>query len=245
MRIQVINPNTTESMTETIAVAARAAAAPGTVILPVTAATGPASIESHYEEAIAAIAVLDAVLAGEAEGAAAHVIACFGDPGLLAAREIARAPVIGIAEAAMHLASLVATGFSVVTTLARTCIMAEHLVVAYGMERQCRRVRATDLPVLGLADRASDPRAVIAAECRRALDEDRVGAIVLGCAGMADLAAELSAELGVPAIDGVGAAVKLAEALVGLGLVTSKRGDLAPPASKGYRGFLGHMAPGA
>jgi len=241
MRIQVINPNTTESMTETIAVAARAAAAPGTVILPVTAATGSASIESHYEEAVAAIAVLEAVRAGEVEGAAAHVIACFGDPGLLAAREIARAPVIGIAEAAMHLASLLATRFSVVTTLARTCIMAEHLVVAYGMERHCRRVRATDLPALGLA--AVDSRSVIAAECRHALAEDDAGAIVLGCAGMADLAADLSTELGVPVIDGVGAAVKLAEALVGLGLATSKRGDLAPPPIKPYRGLLAHMAP--
>ncbi len=245
MRIRVINPNTTESMTGTIAAAARAAAGPGTTILPATAATGPASIEGHYEEAVAAIAVLEAVRAGEAEGAEAHVIACFGDPGLLAAREIARAPVIGIAEAAMHLASLVATGFSVVTTLARTRIIAEHLVAAYGMERHCRRVRATDLPVLGLADPNADARGVIAAECRRALAEDGSGAIVLGCAGMADLAADLSVELGVPVIDGVGAAVKLAEALVGLGIATSKRGDLAPPGIKPYRGFLAHMAPAA
>ncbi|HUC18985.1 MAG TPA: aspartate/glutamate racemase family protein [Acetobacteraceae bacterium] len=243
MRIQLINPNTTESMTGTIAAAGRAAASPGTVILPVTAATGPVSIEGHYEEAIAAIAVLEAVRAGEEAGAAAHVIACFGDPGLLAAREIARGPVIGIAEAAMHLASLIATGFSVVTTLARTRIIAEHLVLAYGMERNCRRVRATELPVLGLADPGFDARGVIAAECRRALAEDGSGAIVLGCAGMADLAADLSAEFGVPVIDGVGAAVKLAEALVGLGLATSKRGDLAPPGVKPYRGFLAHMAP--
>lgn len=243
MRIRVINPNTTESMTGTIAAAARSVAAAGTVIVPVTAATGPVSIEGHYEEAIAAIAVLEAVRAGEAEAAAAHVIACFGDPGLLAAREIARAPVIGIAEAAMHLASLVATGFSIVTTLARTRVIAEHLVAAYGMDRHCRRVRATDLRVLGLDDPAFDSRGVIAAECRRALAEDGSGAIVLGCAGMADLATDLSAELGVPVIDGVGAAVKLAEALVGLGLATSKRGDLAPPASKPYSGLLAHMAP--
>ncbi|HWA79293.1 MAG TPA: aspartate/glutamate racemase family protein [Acetobacteraceae bacterium] len=243
MRIQLINPNTTESMTETIAAAGRAAAAPGTVIQPVTAATGPVSIEGHYEEAVAAIAVLEAVRAGEEAGVAAHVIACFGDPGLLAAREIARGPVIGIAEAAMHLASLIATGFSVVTTLTRTRIIAEHLVLAYGMERNCRRVRATDLPVLGLADPGLDARGVIAAECRRALAEDGSGAIVLGCAGMADLAADLSAEFGVPVIDGVGAAVKLAEALVALGLATSKRGDLAPPGLKPYRGFLAHMAP--
>ena len=168
------------------------------------------------------------------------MIACFGDPGLLAAREAARGPVLGIAEAAMHAASFLATGFSVVTTLGRTRIIAEHLVRSYGMEHHCRRVRATDLSVLELEDPASDARRVIVAECRRALEEDGSGAIVLGCAGMAELASDLTRELGVPVIDGVGVAVKFVEALVSIGLSTSKRGDLAFPIAKP---FLGPLAP--
>ena len=85
MRIKVINPNTTQSMTDSIGAAARAAAAPGTEIIAASPAMGPASIEGHYDEAFAAIGVLDEVRKGEAEGVDRYVIACFGDPGLLAA----------------------------------------------------------------------------------------------------------------------------------------------------------------
>jgi allantoin racemase len=235
--IRVINPNTTRSMTDKIGAAARAAAAIGTKIVSTSPEMGPASIEGHYDEAIAVPGMLAEIANGEAEGTDGYVIACFGDPGLLAAREIAAGPVLGIAEAAMHVASMVATGFSVVTTLERTCVIAEQLVISYGMQRACRRIRAADVAVLDLEDSASPARALILAECRRALAEDRSGAIVLGCAGMADLCSDLSRELGVPVIDGVAAAVKLVEALVGLGLKTSKVGDLAYPLPKagGFR----------
>jgi allantoin racemase len=241
MRIKVINPNTTASMTRQIGLAASAVAAPGTEILAVNPRKGPVSIEGHYDEAVSVIGLLEEIHAGEAEGIDGYVIACFGDPGLLAARELAKGPVLGIAEAAMHAASLIATGFSIVTTLERTRIIAEHLVLAYGMRRLCRRVRATDLAVLDLEDAGA--RRVILEECRRALAEDGSGAIVLGCAGMADLAAALAQELGAPVIDGVGAAVKFVEALVGLKLGTSKRGDLAYPLAKPYAGDLDYLAP--
>jgi allantoin racemase len=243
MRIKVINPNTTVSMTSKIGAAARAAAAVGTEIIAVNPDKGPVSIEGHYDEALSVIGLLEEVHAGEAAGVDGYVIACFGDPGLLAAREVARGPVLGIAEAAMHAASMVATGFSVVTTLERTRIITEHLVAAYGMTRFCRKVRATELAVLDLEDETADARRIIAAECRRALAEDGSGAIVLGCAGMADLTRALSQQLGAPVIDGVAVAVKFVEALVGLGLGTSKKGDLALPIAKAYRGELGYLAP--
>ena len=243
MRIKIINPNTSASMTSKIGAAARAVAASGTEIVAVNPDKGPVSIEGHYDEAVSVIGLLEEVHAGEVAGVDGSVIACFGDPGLLAAREIARGPVLGIAEAAMHAASLIATGFSVVTTLERTRIITEHLVGAYGMQRFCRKVRATDLAVLDLEDETSDARRIIAAECRRALAEDGAGAIVLGCAGMADLTRALSHELGAPVIDGVACAVKLVEALVGLGLGTSKRGDLTFPIKKPYTGDLAYLAP--
>ncbi|MGE0005150.1 MAG: aspartate/glutamate racemase family protein [Parvibaculaceae bacterium] len=241
MRIRIINPNTTESMTATIAAAARAVAAPGTEIAAVTSPAGAVSIEGHYDEAMSVLGLVDAI--NQDPDADAYVIACFGDPGLLAAREIARGPVLGIAEAAMHAASFVATGFSVVTTLERTRVIAEHLVRNYGMEHHCRKVRATDIAVLDLENPASGAGALILAECERAISEDKSGAIVLGCAGMADLVRHLEARLGVPVIDGVAAAVKFAEALVGLGLRTSKKGDLAFPLHKPYRGALAAYAP--
>ena len=113
------------------------------------------------------------------------------------------------------------------------------------MEHHCRRVRATDIPVLELEKPEPNCRKLILEECERAIVEDGSGAIVLGCAGMADLNAFLEERLGVPVIDGGTAAVKFAEALVGLGLSTSKRGDLAYPLHKPYKGALAGYAPPA
>jgi len=244
MQIRVVNPNTTARMTEQIGAAARAVAAAGTQITAVNPSFGAPSIECHADDAWAAAGVAEQVRIGEAEGAEAFVIACFGDPGLHAAREIARGPVIGIAEAAFHAATLLATGFSVVTTLTRTCVIAEHLVLQYGFERRCKGIHGTDIAVLELEDPAGDAYARIRDIAGAALQRDRSGAIVLGCAGMADLCMQLQRELGVPVIDGVSAAVKLAESLVTLGLSTSKRGDYAAPIAKPYIGIAAPFSPG-
>jgi allantoin racemase len=243
MKIGVINPNTSSAMTAKIGHAARAVAAPGTQIDATHPSFGAPSIEDHLDDVWAAAGVVEQVRLGQAGGADAHIIACFGDPGLHAAREIATGPVIGIAEAAFHTATLLATGFSVVTTLTRTCVIAEHLVLQYGFERQCRGIHGTDIAVLELEDPASNAFARILACAHEALERDRSGAIVLGCAGMADLCHALQQRLGVPVIDGVGAAVKLAEALVALGLRTSKRGDYAAPLPKTYAGLAAPYSP--
>lgn len=243
MRIKVINPNTTEAMTEGIGAAARAVAASGTEIVAVSPTLGPASIETHYDEAFSAVGVIDEVRKGEAEGCDGYIIACFGDPGLMAAREVARGPVVGIAEAAMHTASLISSGFAVVTTLARTRPVLEHLVATYGMSRLCRAVRATDIAVLDLKKPESDARRAIVAECRKAMVEDHADCVLLGCAGMADLQRSIADELGIPVVDGVAAAVKLIEGLVAQGLGTSKAGALAWPLPKTYTGAFAAYAP--
>jgi allantoin racemase len=245
MRIKLINPNTTRRMTEAMGRCAREVAAPGTEVIAVNPTMGPPSIEGYYDEALATPGLLAEVAAGEHEGCDGYVIACFGDPGLYAARELARGPVIGIAEAAMHAASVLAPGFSVVTTLARTCGMAWHLAERYGMKRFCRNVRATDVAVLDLDKPGSAARRIILDECRRALAEDGSDAIVLGCAGMAELCAEIEDALGAPVIEGVTAAVKWTEALVALRLATAKRGDYARPLAKRYDGALASFSPGA
>lgn len=243
MRLNIVNGNTTAAMTKTIAAAARQAARPDTVIRAVESAFGPASIEGAYDDAFAVPGILTRIAEGDAEGADAHVIACFDDTGLDAARALANAPVIGIGEAGFHLASLLAHRFAVVTTLTRSVPVLENNLLRYGLERRCARVRATDVPVLELDNPASNARARIGAEILRALEEDHAEAIVLGCAGMADLAASLSAEFGVPVIDGVAAAVVLAEGLAALGLKTSKRGGYAKPLAKDYSGIFAPFSP--
>ena len=231
IKIVVINPNSTLSMTATIGECARAVAGPGVTIEAISPVGGPVSIESHYDDAMSVPGVLAEIAAGEREGADAYVIACFGDPGLLAARELASGPVIGIAEAAMRTAAYLGRGFSVVTTLERTVGHTRDLALAYGLERHCLGVHATGIPVVELE---TDPEAyaTILTASRNALDTDGSDVIVLGCAGMADLCARLQRDLGVPVLDGVAAAVVMARSLVELGLTTSAYGEFAAPPPK-------------
>ncbi|WP_308123599.1 aspartate/glutamate racemase family protein [Modestobacter marinus] len=236
MLIQVVNPNATAAMTDVIAAAARAAAAPDVSVEAVTNAAAPVSIESAYDEALAVPGLLAAVR----EPADGYVVACFGDPGLDAAREVAAGPVVGIAEAAMRTATYLGRSFSVVTTLARTTGRTEELVDRYGVRPLCRSVRACEVPVLGLAGNPDAYRRVLA-ECRAAVECDGAECLVLGCAGMADLCAELAAELGVPVVDGVAAAVATVSGLVRLGLSTSRVGGYARPPAKPVTGPLASL----
>ena len=231
-KIWVINPNTTQAMTARIEACARAVAHSG-VVAGITSEIGPESIESHYDEALSVPGVLSAIRRGECEGVDGYVIACFGDPGLEAARELAAGPVIGIAEASMHTASHLGTGFSVVTTLERTIGQARNLTERYGMQRFCRGIHACEIPVLDL-DTDPDARKLVTEACRDALEADRSDVLVLGCAGMADMCRAISAELGVPVVDGVAAATLTVQSLLAMGLGTSKRGEYATPPTKAY-----------
>ena len=110
------------------------------------------------------------------------------------------------------------------------------------MSARCN-VRAADIPVLSFEDPTSNAKARLRNEIAAALAQDRTEAIILGCAGMADLVDALRAEFSVPIIDGVAAAVKQAEMLVTLGLTTAKSGAYATPVSKPYTGKLEGFAP--
>jgi allantoin racemase len=232
VHIKIINPNTTNLFTEKMLAAVQRIAAPGSTLEAASPRTGTPSVESHFEEAIATVGVMEEVLAGEAAGVDAYVIACFGDTGVAQAREIARGPVIGMTEAAYFSACLVAATFSVVTLPPRTKIHAERVLRESGLQVRCPRVRAIDVPVLDLDKEDAAVAAALREEARRAITEDHAEAIVLGCAGLTDLVEPLTQELGVPVIDGVTVAVKWAEGLVSLGLKTSKISSFAFPPNK-------------
>ena len=241
MKLCIVNPNTTVAFTRKIAHAARLVARAETQIVAVNPEFGPASIEGYFDEAFSVPGLLDEI--SKAPDADAFVIACFDDTGLEAARCATSAPVIGIGEAAFHMASLIAEKFSVVTTLSRSIAPIERNLTKYGLSARCARVRASDVPVLALEEEGSGARGLIEAEIARALDEDGAEAIVLGCAGMADLAASLAKRFGVPVLDGVACAVTLAEAVVAVGLTTSKRNTYAAPRAKTYTGAFARFAP--
>ena len=241
MRIHVVNPNTTASMTAKIAAAAHAASSPGVEVTASHPEFGPVSIEGYFDEAFSMPGLL--VEIGKAVSADAFVVACFDDTGLEAARCATSCPVIGIGEAAFHMASLVAEKFSVVTTLSRSISPIERNLMKYGLASRCARVRACDVPVLALEEPGSPARDKIRAEIERALTQDGAEAIVLGCAGMTDLARSFEAEFGVPVLDGVACAVALAESLVRLGIKTSKRNTYAAPSAKRYTGLFEAYSP--
>lgn len=232
MHLHIVNPNSSTGMTEQIRRVAARVAAPGTTLDVTCGASAPRSIEGYTDEALAVPAMLAEIRAAELRGADAHVVACFDDPGIDAAREIANGPVIGICEAAIKTALMLSSRFSVITTLPRSIPIIEDLADVYGADRKCRRVRAIDLPVLALETNLAEAARLLAAEVNIARREDQAEAIVLGCAGMADLCQRLTSETGVLVIDGVTTAVKFAEAIVGTGYKTSKLGAYAAPLEK-------------
>ena len=225
MKILVVNPNTTTSMTDKIAIAARAVARPDTVIVATNSQQGPASIQGFLDVATCIPGLLAEV--SRHPDVDAIVIACFDDTGVDAVRTLVSVPVLGIGEAAYHAASMIANKFSVITTLSRSVPGLENYLRRYGLAQICVRVGATDIPVLKLEE--GDPATLfkIRSEIRESIKQDNTEAIVLGCAGMADLMAQLSEEFGLPVIDGVAAGVTFAEALVNNRLATSKIGAYA------------------
>lgn len=216
MRLLLVNPNTTASMTAAIGATARGVARSTTEIVAVNPAVGPPSIESEDDERRCVPNLLDEIakdLAGPSP-ADAYVIACFGDPGLEEVRAVVEVPVLGIAQAAMHAAALAAGSFSVVTSMSSTVPTGWALAKTY-TPNQCLGVYASDIPVLRID---ADPTTIepIGDLCEKALAQDGSRSIVLGCAAMARFAGPLAERLGVPVIDGVVAATVLAEALVGM-----------------------------
>lgn len=214
MRILVINPNTTSSMTDKIAAAARSVSAPDVEIEARNPSKGPAAIQGRDDGEAAVPGLLAEVARGRDENFDAIIVACFDDTGLDQARSLSGVPTIGIGQAAFHAAMLFGKNFSVVTTLSVSVPVICENLEAYGVATKCIRVRASEVPVLDLEQPGSDARHRIADEIDRSLREDAPGAIVLGCAGMTDLTADLERQFGIPVIDGVAAAVGLACGLV-------------------------------
>lgn len=238
MKIKIINPNTSPMMTRSIAEAGRSVAREGTEIECTNPAFGPESIESYYDEFMAAPGTIDEVQKGDRDGCDAFVIACYGDPGLQGAREATAKPVLGIGEASLYTASMLAARFSVVTVIPRIRTMIEEMVAGYGFAHKCVSVRTTPYYVLDIERDPGGAMQALGEEAKRAMEEDYAEAILLGCAGFASFAADLERELGIPVLDGVVCAVKLAEAVVELGKTTSRHLTYRPPETKRFTGMF-------
>lgn len=236
MRILVVNVNTTASMTDSIAAQARAAAAPGTEIIGLTPRFGADSCEGNFESYLAAIAVMDAVLAYPRPFDAV-IQAGYGEHGREGLQELLDVPVVDITEAAASTAMFLGHKYSVVTTLDRTVPLIEDRLKLAGLDARCASVRASGLAVLELEEDPDRAVAAIIDQAERAVKDDKAEVIVLGCGGMAGLDEQIRTKLGVPVVDGVASAVTIAEALVRLGLSTSKVRTYATPRPKTVIGW--------
>ncbi|WP_432565390.1 aspartate/glutamate racemase family protein [Kineococcus sp. SYSU DK003] len=234
--VLVVNVNTTQAVTDVIAAAARSGVSATTRIVALTPRFGPASVESNYESHLSAVGVLDAVQGFDGEFDAV-VHAGFGEVGREALQDVLTVPVVDITEAAAHTACLLGRSFGVVTSLDRTTPAIGDRLLLAGLAGRCAGIRSVDLPVLDLE---ANPEVTVKAfveQARRLVEEDGAEVVCLGCAGMAGVHEAVAAALDVPVVDGVAAAARLAESLVGLGLSTSKARSYAPPRAKDVRGW--------
>ena len=224
MKLLIANANTTAAITELCAEAARAAAAPGTEIIPGTPRFGPAVIATRAENAVAAHGLLD-LLAGHAGQVDAVVLAVSHDTALEGARQLMPCPVVGMTEAACLTACLLGTRFGLVTF--GNGAMYEELVARHGLTTRCVGVEGVDAtPPEALAD-PEGVAAKVAAGIGR-LAARGADSVVLGGAALAGMEPRLRDRVAVPLLEGIACAVRLAEVLVRAAPRKPGGGSMAP-----------------
>ncbi|MFF1356260.1 aspartate/glutamate racemase family protein [Streptomyces sp. NPDC058297] len=236
MRILVVNVNTTASMTESIGAQAAAVASPGTEIVPLTPPFGAESVEGNYESYLAAVAVMEAVRSYP-HPFDAVIQAGYGEHGREGLQELLDVPVVDITEAAASTAQFLGHRYSVVTTLDRTVPLIEDRLKLAGLADRCASVRASGMAVLDLESDEEAAVEAIVEQAAQAVERDKAEVICLGCGGMAGLTERVVQRTGVPVVDGVAAAVTIAESLVRLGLSTSKVRTYAAPRPKAVKNW--------
>jgi allantoin racemase len=236
VKLLLINPNISDSVSALIADEARRSAAPGTEIEVLTAPFGVAYIETRFEALIGAYAA--AQLAAEHHARFdAVVVAAFGDPGLMALREVLPCPVTGLTEAALASAMQLGQRFSIVAISQRIRAWYGETVRSYGLEGRLASIRGLDEPLADIGKVQADQAERLVQLACACVAEDGADVIVLAGAPLAGLARTLKGRLPVPAVDGVSSAVKHAETLVALRPGRATRGSFARPPSKPHRGL--------
>lgn len=236
MRLLLINPNISDSVSALIRAEAERSAAPGTTVEVLTAPFGVAYIETRFEALIGAYAA--AQLAAEHQaGFDAVVVAAFGDPGVAALREALPCPVTGLTEAALASACLLGQRFSIVAISQRIRAWYRETVEHAGLASRLASIRGLDEPLADIGSVQADQGERLLRLAERCVDDDGADVIVLAGAPLAGLARSLRGRLPVPAVDGVSSAVRHAESLVALSPGSPVRGSFAPPPAKPHRGL--------
>lgn len=241
MRILVINPNISESVTALIAAEARRAASPGTVIVPATAPFGVAYIETESEAAIGGYAAM-VLYAEHGADCDAVVIAAFGDPGLQAVREIAPVPVVGIAKAAFAAAGELGTRFSIVAISQRIAAWYRRCAKLNEVDGNLASIRTLTGPIGDIGNVQEEQETALLSLCTRIIDEDEAEAIIMAGAPLAGIGRRIADRLPIPLVDGVTSGVRMAEARVRAGAQSPNAGGYAPPPEKPHKGLPAALA---
>lgn len=238
MKILILNPNTTAAMTDQLIAVARTVALPDTELVPLTAPRGVPYIATRSESQIAGAVVLEMI--AEHGDADAVVIGAFGDPGLLAARELFDVPIVGMAEAAMLSASLVGERFAIVAMSASFSQWYQDSVALYGMSHRSVGVVAPGSLSSPLQIGREELREAVREVAQSVIGSRGADVVILGGAPLAGLAADLSGELAAAVVEPIAAAVLQAEGAVRLG--ARPRGGMGRPFGKGSAGLSGALA---
>jgi allantoin racemase len=230
MKLMVINPNSSETVTSSIMDSARRAASPGTELVAVTTKGGTRNVDSAFADYLSGAYMIRTCL----DAAALHrpdavVLAGFGRVGIDALKEALTIPVVSIAEASMAMACLLGHRFTTLTMLQQFIPYQQDLVRYYGFEAKCASVRAININVEECVTDRDRTLRELTAQIERIVADDRAEVVILACAGLCGYDAELSRRAGVPVLDPVSVGVKVAEGLVGLGLSHSKVRKFAHP----------------
>jgi allantoin racemase len=230
MKILVMNPNSSETVTAAIMESARRASAPGTTLVGVTTKGGTRNIDSAFGDYLAGAAMIRTCL----EAVALHrpdavVLAGFGRVGLDALKEALTIPVVSIAESSMAVACLLGHRFTTITMLQQFIPYQQDLVRVFGFEARCASVRAIDINVEECVTNRERTLADLTEQIQHAVKADHAEVVILACAGLCGYDRELSRRAGVPVLDPVAVGVKMAESLVGLEMTHSKIRKFAPP----------------
>ncbi len=236
MKLLVINPNTSESVTEKIAAVAHEAAAEGTELELVTASYGVPYIATRAEALIGGRAALEILAERESEFDAA-VIAAFGDPGLGAAREMMSIPVVGLAEASMLMACPLGRTFSIVSFSTRLEPWYRECIAWNGLAGRLASIRMLDAKVSDVGRVQSENENLLVELAGRAVEEDAAEVVILAGAPLAGLASRVRERIAVPVVEGVAASVKMAEGLIALRPRKAVAGSFQHPAPKSATGL--------
>ncbi len=231
MRILLLNPNMTESVTALMADAGRSVAAVGTELLPVTASRGFPYISTRAEAQIGGAIALE-MIAEVYHEVDAVIIAAYGDPGLFGARELFEIPVIGISEAAMLTACMLGHRFALVALSTAFHGWYRDCVEMHGLAQRCAGIYGLDRSFSSIADVQDENLEALVTLARNAVESHGADSMIFAGAPLAGLARKVRERIPVPIIDPIAAAVKQAEALVALAPRKAVTGSFKRPAPK-------------